>query len=158
MTKKIIKLAIFIFFLMILFNSCVLIDWASSLTTEEESCYVLFQNCSERRVYVAAYGNQYSIEQDIKSADSLFDFIGYVESDCVSKELRLWSIPHVDEKAWNILFDVYRLEALTIIVADRLDKLDKWFKERNDTLLLHKYIYTLPELGKGVNSVKIKYP
>lgn len=157
--KEIILLVISIF-AVISFDACVFIDWASSLTAEEESCYVLFENCSDRRVYVAGYGKQYSTEQDIKPVDSLFDYIGYVESDCVSKELRLWSIPYVDEKvaSWNMLFEAYHLELLTIVIADRLDRLDKWFNERNDSLLLRKYIYTLPELGKERNAVSISYP
>ena len=157
--KKIIRLAIYIF-AVISIDACVLIDWASSLTAEEESCYVLFENCSDRRVYVAGYGNQYFTEKDVKPVDSLFGFIGYVESDCVSKELRLWSIPYVDEKeaSWNMLFEAYHLEALTIVVANSLDKLDEWFKHRSDSLLLRKYIYTLSELGKERNTVKISYP
>ena len=42
--------------------------------------------------------------------------------------------------------------------SKNVDKLNRWFKERKDSLLLKKYVFTLSDLEKDERSVTITYP
>ena len=76
----------------------------------------------------------------------------------------LWLVDYeqynAKEATWKLFFLYYCLDTLEIAVVNNkdVDKLNRWFKERKDSLLLKKYVFTLSDLEKDERSVTITYP
>jgi hypothetical protein len=91
--------------------------------------------------------------------DTTFGYIGYVEKQTVSKDIRLWHLWEDVNVSWSSFFSLYNTDSLTIIIAaNNMDNLYLWHRHRNDSVILKKYSFALHDLEVNSKSLSISYP
>lgn len=150
------------FIVLMSFNSCLLPYLLIELGRENGSygCSVSFTNNSEHAAYI---GSVYYYSRSVSSkelTDGVFDYKGCAPADTRNGRYELWGFSE-DSKdvSWVNFFNTCHLDSFAIVVADSQDKLFLWDSQRNDTLLVKKYVFTLQNLISGDRgSVTISYP
>ena len=128
-----------------------------------DSCYVTLVNNSEQDLYIGALTIASPTNKSV-FPDTIYDLIGHAYPHDTSGKSELWLVDYeqynAKEATWKLFFLYYCLDTLEIAVVNNknVDKLNRWFKERKDSLLLKKYVFTLSDLEKDKRSVTITYP
>ncbi len=139
-----------------------LIDYASHLVsfTEPSYFYVHFINNSDNRISVGGLTIASPSKKNKELQDTTFWLLGDVEAHSFNDKLYFWTYsPDADENAsWDLFFRDYELDSLEIAVANSMEELSLWEKQKNDSILLKKYVFTLPDLNSERNTVTITYP
>ncbi len=155
------NLLISVFFIGILFTvfSC----FIDSGEDGYSNCNVLLTNNSDYYLYVGEAFTLYpSTWNRLDKAYPYFNYLGIVYKHSTSKrrQLEMRGVgPYKDKDlTWYAFFRDMGIDSFQIVVSKDFDDLFKWRDTRNDSLLLKKYTFTLPDLQNEQNTVSITYP
>ena len=76
-------------------------------------------------------------------ADTLFWLLGDVEAHYDRMYFWTFSIDEDEDASWDLFFRNNELDSLEIAVANSMEELSLWEKQKNDSILLKKYVFTL---------------
>lgn len=153
--KKQLYLLITIYALLAL-QSCLLIDWAASSSSEPDTCTFKVENNSSDRVYVGGL----MISDSLLIHEQSLGFLGYVDAHSLSDDMRLPIVPYFEESelTLELFFKTYHLDTLVVGLASNMELINQWVSNRNDSLLLKKINLTLNNLENEKKSFIIEYP
>ena len=138
----------------LLFGTCYM-----DVENDSDCCGFYVDNQSDTRIYVGFYFLSHLSEDGTVKPElnnPVGGYLGYVERN---RQSNRFGLPYAKEPpAYGTFFETYGIDTLLILVTDDHNKIGKWGKSRNDTLLLKRYDITKDDVDTTKQDIYIKYP
>lgn len=121
-----------------------------------DRCFVSLANNSDSLVFVGCQTVSAHPKTNKELRDTMFMYIGDVYAHSET-ELGLWYV-YKERVNWAAFFAEYEIDTLSVVVANSLDAVLQWERQKSDSLLLRKYKFALGDLDRLHNEVRISYP